>query len=112
MIIIANQKGDVGGNPNNYAARVCADLMISENSYTYGDWYLPSKEELNLMYLSRVTIDATAMANGGSTFTTNYYWSSTEDGDYRAFAQNFSTGIQHTDNKVNYTHTVRSIRAF
>lgn len=34
MIIIANQKGDVGGNPNNYAARVCADLMISENSYT------------------------------------------------------------------------------
>ena len=112
MIIIANQGGEVSGDPNNYAARICADLMITENSYTYGDWYLPSKEELNMMYLTKIIIDAIATVNGGSAFTTNEYWSSTENSTYSAFSQSFSSGTQYTKSKINYELYVRAVRAF
>ena len=51
-IIIAAQVaiGDDVGDGDNYAARLCNELIISEGGTAYGDWYLPSKYELNLMY--------------------------------------------------------------
>lgn len=60
-IIIAAQVsiGDDGGQ---YAARLCSELQ----SYTYGDWYLPSLAELTLMYNQRAAINATAIYHGGS----------------------------------------------
>ena len=67
--IIANQ--GVGS----YAAQLCANYQGGG----YGDWYLPSKEELDLMYQNKATIDATAGVNGGSGFASASYWSSTED---------------------------------
>ena len=44
----------------------------------YTDWFLPSKDELNLMYTNKATINTTATANGGSSFSSSWYWSSTE----------------------------------
>jgi hypothetical protein len=57
--IIANQ--GVGS----YAAQLCANYQGGE----YGDWYLPSKYELNLLYLQKAAV-------GG--FANAYYWSSCE----------------------------------
>jgi len=54
-IIISNQ------GAGSYAAQVCDDYSVTVNNEYYDDWYLPSKEELNLMYENKVDIDATAM---------------------------------------------------
>ena len=58
--LIANQ-----GNTGSYAAKICRDY----NGGNYTDWYLPSKDELNKLYLNRGTI-------GG--FNGSAYWSSTQ----------------------------------
>jgi len=101
----------IGDDGETYAARICNELQVTEGGKTYGDWYLPSKEELNLMYQNKTTIDGTAVANGGSAFASDWYWSSTEHSSNFAQAQHFSSG-----NHVNYSkydaNWVRSIRAF
>ena len=76
-IIIAAQVA-IGDDGSTYAARICNELQITEGGTTYGDWYLPSKYELDLMYDVKATIDATALANGGVGFAADWYWSSTE----------------------------------
>lgn len=111
-IIIASQVaiGDDGGT---YAARICAELQITEGGKTYGDWYLPSKEELNLMYQNKSTINATAIANGGSGFSSDYYyyWSSTENSNFDAWSQRFDNGEQDYEFKDD-SESVRAVRAF
>jgi len=79
-IIIANQ-GPVDGNA--FAATVCNEYSVTVDGVTYGDWYLPSKYELNLLYLERATV-------GG--FSYDFYWSSTENGSASAWYQYFPTG--------------------
>jgi hypothetical protein len=68
----------------------------------YGDWFLPSKGELNRMYVNRVAI-------GG--FSTDYYWSSSEDTNDAAWAQTFGNGNQLNAGKTS-TNYVRPVRAF
>ena len=107
-IIIAVQVAN--GTGGFCAARTCNELVITENGKTYGDWYLPSKEELNLMYENKETIDATATSNGGTAFASSKYWSSTEYDDNAAYYQDFSDGFQGNANKI--TFKVRAIRSF
>ncbi len=109
-IIIAAQVA-IGDDGSTYAARICNELQITEGGKTYGDWYLPSKEELNLMYQNKATIDATAGANGGSGFASTFYWSSTEGNNTSAWLQYFGSGTQYNFNKT-YTLRVRAVRAF
>ncbi len=101
----------IGDDFSTYAARICNELQITEGGKTYGDWYLPSKEELNLMYLNKATIDATAVANSGSAFASAVYWSSTEYYSNYAWRQYFGNGIQDYIYK-NDTYRVRAVRAF
>ena len=77
----------------------------------YTDWFLPSKDELNKMYLNKATINTTAAANSGSDFTTDVYWSSTEYVLYGAWGQGFVDGGQGNVYK-NYPIRVRAVRAF
>ncbi len=107
-IIIANQGN---GDGNTYAARICNELQITEEDIIYGDWYLPSKEELNLMYQNKATIDATAVANEGSAFAFDDYWSSTENDNVNAWRHDFATGGRDFGNKATM-HRVRAVRAF
>ena len=110
-IIIAAQVA-IGDDGSTYAARICNELQITEGGKTYGDWYLPSKEELDLMYQNKATIEATANANGGSNFSLNhYFWSSTEHNNGRAWTQVFSNGSQIHDG-TDYSNGVRAVRAF
>ncbi|MDI6734801.1 MAG: hypothetical protein QME42_01185 [bacterium] len=62
MLIIAMQTNDNTGG--NFAAKVCADYSVTVGGITYGDWYLPSKHELNLLYQQKTVV-------GG--FSSNYY---------------------------------------
>ena len=76
----------------------------------FTDWYLPSKEQLNLMYKNIGQGNALGLGNIGG-FANNYYWSSTEaDYDY-AWDQGFNDGGQANANKANYNY-VRAVRAF
>lgn len=109
-IIIAVQVA-IGDDGETYAARICNELQITEGGKTYSDWYLPSKEELNLMYQNMPVIEATSTANGGSTFADDYYWSSTEENGEQAWQQNFGSGNQKELNKI-FLLSVRTIRAF
>ena len=81
------------------AARICDDLVLNG----YSDWYLPSIDELEQLYLN-------LHVNGIAGFNT-YYWSSTEDDAYSAWIFSFASGDAYYDYK-NYTGYVRAVRAF
>ena len=66
------------------------------------DWYLPSKNELNELYLERVRV-------GG--FSGDYYWSSSEFDVDDAWYQHFYSGNQYDSTKY-FTGYVRPVRAF
>ena len=86
-----------------YAAKVCEDKSVTYNGKTYADWFLPSKDELNEMYINKATI-------GG--FIDSYYWSSTEGNDIgSAWVQYFVSGVQFSCGKGS-TCRVRPVRAF
>jgi hypothetical protein len=109
--IIISSQVSIGDDGSDYAAQICNDLQITEDSKSYGDWYLPSKEELYLMYQNKSTINATATANSGSGFESAWYWSSTEVSRGLARAQNFDSGGQGSTTSA-MANRVRAIRAF
>lgn len=99
------------GLNDNYAAGAA-------RAYTGGgftDWFLPSKDELNQLYVQKTIIDAVAVANGGNSIETNGYWSSSEEFDITlgatAWAQFFLIGDQHFVEKQTYLN-VRPVREF
>jgi hypothetical protein len=95
-----------GATETSYAA----GLARAYTGGGYTDWFLPSKDELNKMYLKRGDINTTAVANGGSNFANNFYWSSTEEDNNRAWRQDFNSGPGHF--KKHNTYFVRAVRAF
>ena len=94
-----------------YAARICNELQITENGVTYGDWYLPSHEELILIHQNKSVISATAVAHEGTVFGTPYYWSSTEISTWDAYPDDFSETYDWVTDK-NALYYVRAIRSF
>ncbi|MBE9510932.1 MAG: DUF1566 domain-containing protein, partial [Bacteroidetes bacterium] len=109
------------GDGGTYAARICLGIEITEGDMTYkgditySDWYLPSKDELHLMYQNKTKINTTATANGGSALANWYYWSSTEKGPavqgFVVWAEFFRDGNQNGYYK-DATYYVRAIRRF
>ena len=100
IIIVA-----AGCNTPGTAASICANLSID----SYSDWFLPSSEELNLMYQNIGQGNSLGLGNIGG-FANNWYWSSTELDGNDAERRNFSNN-QLDDNK-NYPAHVRAVRAF
>lgn len=83
----------------NYAARLCSELVYGG----YDDWFLPSKDELNLMYEE--------LYKNGLGDLNAVYWSSSEYDAKSAWKQSFSSGGLY-DNSRNSDGCVRPIRAF
>jgi len=82
------------------AAKVTADYQGGGKS----DWFLPSKDELYLMYVNLFKAGVGDFAEGS-------YWSSSEDNAHEAWSQNFNFGTQYNHLKY-YIFRVRAIRAF
>ena len=82
------------------AARICNDLVLNG----YSDWYLPSIDELELLYQN-------LHVNGFGGFNSAYYWSSTEGSAFGAWRFFFSNGSAASSNK-SATIDVRGVRAF
>lgn len=89
------------------AADICNSAVING----YGDWFLPSLDELNEMKANKAVINATAINNGGTAFVNNvFYWSSSETDNNSAWFTDFNGGYG-TGYKSNHQY-VRAVRAF
>ena len=84
----------------NMAAKLCSAYRGGGKS----DWFLPSKDELNLMYTN-------LKKNGVGGLASVTYWSSSEGSANVAWAQSFSSGYKDDYNKYS-TGYVRAVRAF
>jgi hypothetical protein len=90
------------------AARYCYDYSVTVNGVLYDDWFLPSKDELNKLFINKSFIGLSASG-------TIYYWSSTE---YAAWPtswvwfQNFFTGGQDYYTNKNMTNYASPVRYF
>ena len=83
-------------------AGIAADLADTYSLNSHDDWFLPSRDELNQMYIQQTAI-------GG--FSTGPYWSSSEYDDYSAWWQHFYYSDQEGYRKA-YPFYVRPVRAF
>jgi Protein of unknown function (DUF1566) len=81
-----------------YAAKLCSDLILNG----YGGWYLPSKDELNILYQNRAAIGS---------FSLQYYWSSSEDDASHSWGQFFNGGSVGSQVKSANDY-VRAVRSF
>lgn len=86
------------GKTGNYAALLCDNYAVG----TYTNWYLPSKDELNLLYAQRTVIGNLSSSN---------YWSSSEVSKGKAWDQEFGGGFQFKDYKT-FTLMVRAVSSF
>jgi len=82
------------------AADICANFSLGG----YDNWFLPSKDELNLMYTNLKVAEVGSFADGT-------YWSSSEYFAYNAWSQDFFSGNQYYDPK-DFNFRVRAVRAF
>jgi len=90
------------------AAYLCDALVTNEVGYAVcDDWFLPSKEELNLMYTNLKV----AGVGGFSDDEPMCYWSSSEDDANHAWLQDFFDGYQDSIDKY-FGNRVRAVRAF
>jgi hypothetical protein len=88
-----------------YAAKMCSDLELNG----FDDWFLPSKDELNILFQERVAI------GGFSTSVADHYWTSSElttFGGVSAHIKNFGNGDDKSGTKNVVGYRVRAVRAF
>ena len=85
------------------AGQQAADYVVG----VYSDWFLPSLDELNAMYGYKNSIVDTATYG----FASNYYWSSSQKSESRAWYQYLFNGDQDDAGKGS-TLLVRPVRAF
>ena len=85
--------------PSGTAAGIASSYSLNG----FSDWYLPSQDELNLMYAQKTIV-------GG--FANTFYWSSTEYNSSLAWIRNYVTGTDNIPKKDNNSVGVRAVRAF
>ena len=88
-----------GGTPASYAA----GLAKAYTGGGYKDWYLPSKDELNKLYLNQAAI--------GGSWPALVYWTSSEASAVSAYSQNFANGHAAGEVKGDL-QGVRAVRSF
>jgi len=89
------------GAGSTYAAGLCRAYSATGDG-GLNDWYLPSRDELNKLYLNKNVVGGFANTN---------YWSSTEGGNVGAWGQGFGNGFQVNFGK-DFSFNVRAVRAF
>ena len=112
-------------NTDTSAAALADSYESTDNGIDFGDWFLPSKDELNQMCKwargQDWTSDATACASSGTINTglgaqgfaeDHSYWSSSEVSANQAWEQSFLSGSQAANALKDENYYVRAIRAF
>jgi hypothetical protein len=87
----------------------CPTAPAALAARSYGvEWFLPSINELNQMYINKITLEA---VSGFSAFFSSGYRSSTENADNYAWFRNLGDGYLGVSGKEN-SGNVRAVRAF
>jgi hypothetical protein len=85
------------------ATSYAAGLAKAYTGGGHSDWYLPSKGELNKVYLNQAAI--------GGSFDALVYWTSSEASSVSAYSQNLSNGHAAGEVKLDL-QGVRAVRSF
>ena len=95
------------GSYMDWAAAVihCRSTTINGSS----GWRLPTQRELMYMWIFRDPINTLSIPLGGTSFSSNYYWSSTEDYGTFAWIVFFPNGDTYLSYKTS-TNLVRCVR--
>jgi hypothetical protein len=98
------------------------DAALAATGYElngYSDWFLPSKDELNLMWTNLADSDGDSSNSGPADpnnvggFASIVYWSSSQSDSGNAWSQSFVIGNQYGASDRGYTGGgVRAVRAF
>lgn len=92
------------------AANHCINYSGGGNS----DWYMPAKDELNVIYqnlgYARPNCPAAFLSGGVQSLAGAYYWASTQNGGTYGWGQRFSDGWSTGSNKTDATRRVRPVR--
>ncbi|NBK25642.1 MAG: DUF1566 domain-containing protein, partial [Spirochaetia bacterium] len=92
------------GKKTDYAAKLCADLVVTKDGVVYDDWFLPSKNELDLIFQN-------LYGNNLGGFSEDNYWSSSVYSANSAWLQHFGRGTQYYYSRL-LADRVRPVRAF
>ena len=123
--LIAGTSDSIGSGASNTAAiltgcttaGIAAEIAGNATIEGFTDWFLPSRGELNQMYLQKDIINTTAVANGGAAFIdvdlSNRYWCSSESNNNTAWCILFANGLEQGVNKgASAFSNVRVVRAW
>lgn len=97
---LTNSDAIISACSSDNAAKLCEDLVYG----TYDDWFLPSMDELAVLYKNLKTTDL-------AKFSTGYYWSSNQKDASTAYRYGFLGGNSGTADKSSLQY-VRAIRKF
>jgi len=101
-------------NLTNYAAKLCCDLYVINNGVTYDNWFLPSMDEQNKMYVNLTSgIDENNITyKPVGDFQHGFHWNSSEYTADGGRTQCFGSGEQSGDWKYHDGYNVRAARYF
>jgi hypothetical protein len=108
-LVNANRTEDGAYNTNLMTGSPAATYIASLGA----GWYLPSLDELYLLYYNRYSAQKGLRAGGSTLLSIGAgYWSSTESSMASARIVDFYIGSSNTNNKIVTSNTVRGVRAF
>lgn len=100
------------------ASDICDKYSVIVDGIQYDDWFLPSKDELNLMWTNLADFDGDGENTGPEDdpgnlggFAAFWYWSSSNTDIYYVWLHRFTDGRQYTGDKLS-TLRVRAVRSF
>ena len=96
-LIIAAEKEAYPSDTYIYAALACDNYSVEG----FNDWFLPSRDELDQLYIRRADFG----------LSSGFFWSSSQNLDWSAWSRNFGDGIRYSRSKDN-DENVRPVRAF
>lgn len=108
------QAGDGSDNPDDGSTPNAFVLCEELDAYGYTDWYVPARDELDVLYTNRNAGDLNGTFDESGSLPAGYYWSSSETSgagsNTAAWSQSFSAGNQRDNYSKSNAFSLRCVR--